>query len=109
MKLKTKILGLFIGLLLIAPLSYATQITVSKDGDITSVQQGIDQAQPGDTVLVKEGRYVEYDIRINKHITLLGEGKAIIDGDNQGFVVVVKADSTVIKDIEVHNSKAGFM
>ncbi len=109
MKLKTKILGIFIGLLLIAPLSYATQITVSKDGDITSVQQGIDQAQPGDTVLVKEGRYVEYDIRINKHITLLGEGKAIIDGDNQGFVVVVKADSTVIKDIEVHNSKAGFM
>jgi len=109
MKLKTKILGIFIGLLLIAPLSYATQITVSKDGDITSVQQGIDQAQPGDTVLVKEGRYVEYDIRINKHITLLGEGKAIIDGDNQGFVVVVKADSTVIKNIEVHNSKAGFM
>lgn len=109
MKLTTKISVIFIGLLLIAPLSYANQITVSKDGETTSVQQGIDQAQPGDTVLVKEGRYVEYDIRINKRITLLGEGKAIIDGDNQGFVVVVEADSTVIENIEVHNSKAGFM
>ena len=109
MKVISKIAGIFVGLLLMAPLSYATQITVSKDGEITSVQQGIDQAQPGDTVLVKEGRYVEYDIRVNKSVTLLGEGKAIIDGDNQGFVVVVEADSTVIKDIEVHNSKAGFM
>ncbi len=109
MKLITKIPLILVGLLLIAPLSYAAQITVSKDGEITSIQQGIDQAQPGDTVLVKEGRYVEYDIRINKRITLLGEGEAIIDGDNQGFVVVVEADSTVIKDIEVHNSKAGFM
>jgi nitrous oxidase accessory protein len=109
MNVISKILAIFVGLWLMAPLSYATQITVSKNGDITSVQQGIDKAQPGDTVLVKEGRYVEYNVHINKRITLLGEGKAIIDGDNQGFVVVVSSDSTVIKDIEVHNSKAGFM
>ncbi|TYP94792.1 nitrous oxidase accessory protein [Fodinibius salinus] len=100
---------LFVGLLLSAQQVWATQITVSKNGDITSVQAGIDQAQPGDTVFVKAGRYVEYNIQIDKRITLLGEDNAIIDGDEQGFVVVVKADSTVIKDIEVHNSKAGFM
>lgn len=102
---------LFVGLTLLytAQRVSATQVTVAKEGDITSVQAGIDRAQPGDTVLVKEGRYVEYDIRINKQITLIGEGKTILDGDEQGFVVVVEADSTVIKDIEVHNSKAGFM
>lgn len=102
---------LFVGLMLLltAHRVSATQITVAKDGDINSVQAGIDKAQPGDTVFVKEGRYVEYDIRVNKRITLLGEDNAIIDGDEQGFVVVVEADSAVIKDIEVHNSKAGFM
>ncbi|WP_440999245.1 nitrous oxide reductase family maturation protein NosD [Fodinibius sp. SL11] len=109
MNVISKILAIFVGLLLMAPLSYAGQVTVSKDGDITSVQAGIDHAQPGDTVLVKEGRYVEYDIRVNKRITLLGEENAIIDGDEQGFVVVVEADSAIIKNIEVHNSKAGFM
>lgn len=105
------ITALFVGLMLLFSVhqAAATQITVSKDGEITSVQQGIDRAQPGDTVFVKEGRYVEYDIRIDKRVTLLGEKNAIIDGDEQGFVVVVEADSSVIKDIQVHNSKAGFM
>ncbi|WP_445665829.1 nitrous oxide reductase family maturation protein NosD [Fodinibius sp. AD559] len=105
----TIILFIGVGLSLLAHQASANQVTVAKDSDIASVQAGIDQAQPGDTVLVKEGRYVEYDIRINKRITLLGEENAIIDGDNQGFVVVVNADSTVIKNIEVRNSKAGFM
>lgn len=102
---------LFVGLMLSMsiPRISATQITVAKDGDITSVQAGIDQAQPGDTVFVKEGRYIEYNIRINKRISLLGEENTIIDGDEQGFVVIVEADGTVIKNIEVHNSKAGFM
>lgn len=102
---------LFVGLilLLLAQRVSATQITVAKDGEVTSVQAGIDQAQPDDTVFVKEGRYIEYDIRINKRITLLGEDNAIIDGDEQGFVVVVEADGVVIKNIEIHNSKAGFM
>lgn len=111
MRLLKLTLLFFVGLVLVLPIhrAFATQITVAKDGDITSVQDGIDQAQPGDTVFVKEGRYVEYDIRVNKRITLLGEDNAIIDGDEQGFVVVVEADSTVIKNIEVHNSKAGFM
>jgi len=111
MRLRKLITALFAGLLLLlaGQQTMATQIIVAKDGDISSVQDGIDQAQPGDTVLVKEGRYIEYDIRVNKRITLLGEENAIIDGDEQGFVVVVEADSAVIKDIEVHNSKAGFM
>jgi nitrous oxidase accessory protein len=102
---------LFVGLILMLPGQRvsATQIIVAKDGDVTSVQAGIDQAQPGDTVFVKEGRYIEYDIRVNKRITLLGEDNAIIDGGEQGFVVVVEADDAIIKNIEVHNSKAGFM
>ncbi|MGM0547290.1 MAG: nitrous oxide reductase family maturation protein NosD [Bacteroidota bacterium] len=110
MRLIKILTGLFIGLILLFTQSaVAMQVTVSKGGDITFVQQGIDQAQPGDTVLVKEGRYTEYDIRVNKPITLLGEDNTVIDGDEQGFVVIVEADSAVIKDIEVHNSKAGFM
>ncbi len=42
---------LFVGLilLLMAQRVSATQITVAKDGEVTSVQAGIDQAQPDDT------------------------------------------------------------
>lgn len=111
MRLSKLMTALLTGLMLLlsAHQAVATQVVVSKDGKTTSIQAGIDNAQPGDTVLVKEGRYMEYDIRVNKKITLLGEDNAIIDGNEQGFVVVVEADSAVIKDIEVHNSKAGFM
>ncbi|SHF33619.1 nitrous oxidase accessory protein [Fodinibius roseus] len=111
MRLLTLIIGLVTGLILLGSveITQATQVTVSKDGPLTSVQEGIEQAERGDTVRVKEGRYVEFDIRIRKPVTLLGEGDVIIDGDSQGFVVVVEADRVTIKNIGVHNSKAGFM
>uniref|UniRef100_UPI00356990E6 right-handed parallel beta-helix repeat-containing protein n=1 Tax=Fodinibius sp. TaxID=1872440 RepID=UPI00356990E6 len=111
MQLRTLTIGLVTGLVFLGSveMTRATQVTVSKDGPVPSVQEGIDQAEAGDTVLVKEGRYVEFDVRIRKPITLLGEGNVIIDGDNQGFVVIIEADSVAVKNIGVHNSKAGFM
>lgn len=111
MKLLKITIGLVTGLLFLGSveIARATQVTVSKDGPVTSIQEGIDQAEKGDTVRVNEGRYLEFDVRISKAITLLGEGDVIIDGDNQGFVIVIEADSVTLKDIAVHNSKAGFM
>ena len=109
MRLTTMITALLAGLFLIVPMSFATQITVSKDGDITTFKEGIERASEGDTVLVTEGQYVEYDVRVDKSITLMGEGEVILDGAQQGFVLLILADNVAVKNIQVHNSKAGFM
>ncbi|MDZ7657734.1 nitrous oxide reductase family maturation protein NosD [Fodinibius sp.] len=109
MNIISKIIAIFVGLLLMAPLSYATQITVSKDGDITSVQQGIDRAEPGDTLKIKKGTYSEYDIRVNKPLTILGENGVVIDGEYKGFVIVITADDVTLKNVEVRHASTSFM
>ncbi|HET7116639.1 MAG TPA: hypothetical protein VFI29_09120, partial [Hanamia sp.] len=50
----------------------AGTIHVGKDKTYTSVQQGIDAAVAGDTVLVHPGYYKERDIAINKRIYVKG-------------------------------------
>ncbi len=64
----------------------AERITVSPEGPLT-VQQAIDQAQPGDTVFLKPGIYRERVkfTRSGQHgkpITLEGEDGAVLDGSD---------------------------
>ncbi|MFH5832324.1 nitrous oxide reductase family maturation protein NosD [Halalkalibaculum sp. DA3122] len=108
---KKEIKGLLIMLLLMVAgqTARAQSVTVAKNGPISSVQQGINRAAPGDTLIVKEGRYMEYDVTINKPLTLIGEGDVTIDGDRKGFVLVVSADDVTVKNIEVTNASTSFM
>lgn len=46
-----------------------------------TIQSGIDIAENGDTVLVQSGTYKEASLKIEKEITLIGEGKPIVDGN----------------------------
>lgn len=96
-------------LLMLAPGVIAQQVTVSPDGAITSVKEGISQAQPNDTLLIKEGNYVEYDLIVDKPLTIIGEGKVVIDGNRKGFVLIINADDVTVKNFEVKHASTSFM
>jgi len=68
-----------------------------------SIQEAIDSAQPGDTVIVHAGFYRE-TVRVTKSLTLLGES-AIIDGDEANRTVVeVIASNVAISGFTVQNT-----
>lgn len=70
---------------------------------INTVADGIKAAQPFDTVLVQAGVYPDYDLVIDKPLTLRGEGQVVIDGMRKGEILRVVSDSVTVKDLALHN------
>jgi len=85
------------------------QTTVSIDGPMTSLKQAIDAAAPGDTIRVEKGVYRESDLVINKPLTLFGVDRPIIDGEQNGFIFIITADSVTISGFEIINTGRSYI
>jgi len=92
------------------PTSRGTWLYVggSGPGNYTSIQNAIDDANPGDTVYVYSGTYYEV-LAINKTIDLIGENRdtTVIDGGWGIYVVDVSSDRVMISGFTVQNSFFG--
>ncbi|NVK53141.1 MAG: nitrous oxide reductase family maturation protein NosD [Flavobacteriaceae bacterium] len=82
---------------------FTQQIEVCKTCPIKTVKEAIQNAAPHSTIKLKDGIYKEYDILIDKPVTILGSRKAIIDGNNKGYILKIVADSVTVKGITIKN------
>lgn len=78
-------------------------------GSFASIQEAINEAENGTTIIIPAGIYYEHVI-INKTITLVGEENftSIIDGTYNGTVVEITADNVVIRNFKLQNSGYGW-
>ena len=104
-----KIVALALLLVLYSVVFFAPVVTVQAESktlvvpdDYASVQEAVDHAADGDTVLVKRGTY-NGSVVIDKRISLIGDDKAgsVILGDwsLNGTVVLVQHDDVVVKNL----------
>jgi nitrous oxidase accessory protein len=89
--------------------SIEAQITVSPEGEISSIAEAVSMAKPGDTITVTEGIYREHDIRIKKPLTLVGEGRPLIDGGDNGYIILITADSVTVSGFEIINTGRSYI
>jgi nitrous oxidase accessory protein len=96
-------------LLLIASLclvgfAQSKTITVCKKCKVTSIQQGINLAEDGDSVIVQKGLYREHNIKLNKSIHLVGKNSPIIDGgDHEENIITATANDFSISGFSFEN------
>ncbi|PWH81317.1 nitrous oxide reductase family maturation protein NosD [Brumimicrobium oceani] len=78
-----------------------TQIEVCKTCPIKTIKEGIKQAKPHQKVIIKAGVYKEHMLIIDKPLTLITTEKATIDGENQGDIIQIFADSVTIDGFQI--------
>lgn len=83
--------------------SFGTTIPVCDTCVVSTIKEAIDLAIPGDTILIKPGKYYEGNIIVDKRLVLLGEGYPILDGQGKTEIITVKSDSVVISGLQLQN------
>lgn len=70
---------------------------------VSTVKDGVGRAQKGDTVLVRKGIYKEYNILVDKPLTLQGEAGSVIDGEDKGEILRIVSDSVTVDGLTIRN------
>lgn len=82
----------------------AAVLHVGHTAQFNSIKGALQNAQPGDTILVLAGFYSEGNIVIDKKVVLLGKDMPIIDGDKKFEVLTIKHDSVEINGFRIQHS-----
>nr|WP_034259825.1 nitrous oxide reductase family maturation protein NosD [Aequorivita capsosiphonis] len=82
---------------------WSSTITVCSTCSVKTIQEAVNQASEGDTILVKKGIYKEANIKIDKGITLIGEDLPTIDGEEKGEIITIGADNVTLDGFKIIN------
>ncbi|MFC3880558.1 nitrous oxide reductase family maturation protein NosD [Algoriphagus namhaensis] len=82
---------------------FAQQIEVCPDCTLKTLEEGIAASNSGDTLWVKKGDYKEFNILIDKPLTIIGEDFPVIDGEDQGEIIRIVSDSVTIDGLFIIN------
>ena len=61
-------------------------------------------ASPGDTIILKAGVYKEGSIEVSKSLTIIGEGKVILDGENKYEILTLTGHHITVKNLVLQNA-----
>jgi len=109
-------LVMFSLLILAVPLSKNMNVTAVSEIHVfpgQSIQEAINNAVDGDTIIVQNGMHVEeqYPVLVNKSVTLMGQNvvETVINGNgsNKG-ILLVKADNVRISGLTIQNTTENF-
>ena len=93
----------FITLSLLSSPIYSNTIEVCSNCEFTSIKEAIAQAQEFDTIIIKKGTYKEFNIIIDKPLTIIGENYPLIDGELKGEIITIVSDNVTVDGLFIIN------
>ena len=87
----------------------ASATTWSVDGsggaDFTGIQEAINNASDGDTIIVHSGVYYE-NVVVDKSVTVRGIGHPVVDANGSGSAITLNADGITLVGFNATNSES---
>ncbi len=96
-------LFIFLVAILLAQTNDAQNIEVCSTCPISTLKDAIAQAQDFDTIVIKKGTYKEYNVIVDKPLTIIGEDYPIIDGESKGEIITVISDNVTVDGLFIIN------
>jgi nitrous oxidase accessory protein len=94
---------LLLAIILWVSSNYAQTIEVCENCTISSLKQAIEKSNPLDTIVVKKGTYKEFNIKIDKPLTIIGEDYPVIDGELKGEIITIQSDEVTVDGLFIIN------
>lgn len=85
------------------------QITVCADCRINSIATALKQAQPGDHIWIKKGKYQEGNLEVNQRLTITGEEGVVIEPPSGMEGIIVTGDSVTLSHLEIRNISISYI
>jgi nitrous oxidase accessory protein len=82
----------------------ATTLSIGKDKSIKSIQNALNIAIDGDTLLIFPGLYKEGNIIINKRVFIIGVSFPVLDGQHQYEVLSIKSPGVLVQGLKIVHS-----
>lgn len=83
---------------------YGRTMIVGPGQTITSLRKAVELAKNGDSIFLKNGTYKEGNILLTKPVTIIGEGQAILDGQNKTELLTISGKNITIKNIQFRDA-----
>ncbi|MFC5048456.1 nitrous oxide reductase family maturation protein NosD [Aquimarina hainanensis] len=94
---------LFLFLIGSAKNTYAETFSVCHSCTHTSIKETIASAHAYDTIYIQKGTYKEFDIVIDKPLSLIGKQYPVIDGEQQGEIITITSDHVTVDGLFIIN------
>jgi len=82
---------------------WAKTIEVCALCEVKTIKGGIAIAAEYDTLLIKKGTYKEFNIVVDKPLTLLGQEFPVIDGEDKGEIITITSDNVTVDGLFIIN------
>lgn len=94
---------LFVFLCLISFSVYGNTLIVCKTCSYKTINEALQQSKAYDTILIKKGTYKEYNLIVDKPLTILGEDFPVIDGQSKGEIIKIISDYVTLDGLFIIN------
>ena len=85
------------------------ELRVGKNQAFQSIEKALKMSQPGDTILIEKGEYLEKNLLIQHPVYLIGIDFPSIENVNQKEIITVESDSVTITGLHLQNVKVSYI